>query len=133
MKIALIRRMNLDRRRTSLFLLCAVVLLGAGFAWGYGTAYGRFYSSDAVLDRELVHLDFDSRVLHHINAGQRVECRRDLVTQLQRESTFLRGLLESASADARNDANRKLQQAEGAINGQPVADGGATQAATAKQ
>ena len=122
--------MSFDRRQTSLFVLCAVVLLGTGFAWGYGNAYNRFYSPDASVDRELVQLDFDRRVLHYVNLGQRTECRRDLVTQMQRQMTFLRGLLGSASADTRLDAARKLQQAEGAINNQPLGGGGLARTGT---
>lgn len=118
--------MNLDRRRTLLFLLCAVVLLGTGFTWRYGQAYNRFYSSDAVLERELIPLDFDTRVLHYVNAGQQAKCRQSLAAQLRREIIFLRGCLESASADARSDADPRLQRAEDAIKGQTPADGRST-------
>ena len=124
--------MNLIRRQTLLFLACAVVLLGAGFAWGYSNAYTRFYSPEATVDRELVRLDFDSRVLHYVNAGQRVQCRRDLVAQLRQQITFIRGMLNESSPEERSDSNRKLQEAERAIAGQPLnSDAPAPEKATA--
>ena len=131
MKVAPSICMKPDHYRILLFLLCAVVLLGAGFAWGYGNAYGRFYSPDATLDRELVQLDFDSRVLHYVNVGQRAECRRDLVTQMQHQIAFLRGMLSSASAEARSSADHDLQQAEAVIKGQTLGEDGVARAGEA--
>ena len=101
-------------------MLCAVVLLGAGFAWGYSNAYARFYSPEATVDRELVRLDFDSRMLHYVNTGQRSQCRRDLVAQLSQQIVFIRGVLNASSADTQSDATRKLREAELAIAGQPT-------------
>ncbi len=112
--------MDPARRRTLLFLLSAVVLLATGYAWGSTTAYNRFYSPDASLDRELVHLDFNNRVLHYVNVGQRDACRRELVTQLTQEVAYVKALQSGASTDARTDADRKLRRAERVIAGQPL-------------
>ena len=61
MKVALYRgNMNPARRRTILFLICAVVLLGAGFASGYIYSYNGFYSPEAQLDHELLEMNFNT-------------------------------------------------------------------------
>ena len=130
-KLPLLQSMNHPRRRVVLFLLCAVVLLGAGFAWGYANAYDHFYSPDATLDRELSRLDLNSRMLHYVNAGKPAECRRVLVTQLREQIPFVRGMVKVASPEAQADANEKLKQAELAINGQPSGTGTVAGAATA--
>lgn len=110
--------MTVERRRTFLFLLCAAVLLAAGYAWGYARAYDGFYSPDASIDRELLSMEFNGRVLHHVNAGQPKECSRELVTQLRRQMIYIGTLVKAASPDARQQGEAAIQQAERAIAGQ---------------
>lgn len=108
------------RRRTLLFLLCTAVLLAGGYAWGYSKAYDSFYSPDASLDRELAGMNFNSRLLHHVNAGQAQECRRELTVQLQRQRAYVGNFLITASPEARKDAEAGLRQAEQVIAGQSL-------------
>ena len=75
--------MSPARRRTILFLICAVVLLGAGFASGYIYSYNGFYSPEAQLDHELVEMNFNTRQLFYANAGRRTDVQRELVKQLR--------------------------------------------------
>lgn len=113
--------MNSAPRRILLFLACAIILLAAGYLWGASRAYDQFYSPEALLDRELVHLDFNTRVLHYVNQSQPAECRRKLVTRLRQQMIYVGSFLAAAPADARADAARKLQQAQAAVAGQPPA------------
>ena len=77
------------RRAAFRFILSTTLLLGAGYAAGYAHAYGRFYSPEALLDRELLHMDFNSRLLHYTLLGQPAACRRELVRRLQGEVAFV--------------------------------------------
>ncbi len=113
--------MNPARRRTILFILCAIVLLAAGYAWGYSRAYNGFYAPDAVLERETLHFNFNARVLHYTNLAQRAESQRELVTRLRQQSVYITGLLPALSPAARAEARHELQQAERVIAGQPLA------------
>lgn len=114
--------MNSAPHRTLLFCACAVVLLAAGFAWGSSRAYDQFYSPEASLDRELVHLDFNSRVLHYANQGQPADCRRELVARMQQQIVFVNRFLPDAPIIARQDAETRLQRARQMIVGSsPVA------------
>lgn len=113
--------MNSAPRRLLLFLACAVVLLAAGYLWGASREHDKFYSPEALLDRELVNLDFNSRVLYHINQGHPAECRRELVTQIKRQMVYLGSFLADTPTDVRNDAMRKLQRAQAAIADQTAA------------
>lgn len=116
--------MNDPRRRVLLFLLCAVVLLGAGYASGYSRAYDAFYSPDASLDRELVHLDFNTRVLYYVNQQDGVECRRELLAQLRQQMTYVAGLLNASSPVTREFGSRKLRAAERVVAGQSIKEEG---------
>ena len=78
------------RRHKLLFVLGTAGVLAAGYAAGYANAYGRFYSPEALLDRELVHMDFNSRLLHYTNLGRQADCRRELVQRLRGEVAFVR-------------------------------------------
>ena len=122
MKVApLNREMNPDRRRTVLFLLCAVVLLAAGFVCGYIYSFDGFYSPEAQLDRELVEMNFNIRQLYYTNQGQRDDCRRELVKQLEGQVVFVTKLLASCpQTPTRASAMTDLRQAQNVIAGQPM-------------
>ncbi len=110
------------RRRVLLFLLCAVVLLAAGYAAGYSHAYGRFYSPEAMLDRELLHMDFNSRLLHYSILGQQADCRRELVRRLQGEVTFVGEQIEDGlTPDSRTNAQTSVDHARTVMSGHPLA------------
>ena len=114
--------MTPDRRRVLLFLLCAVVLLGGGYAAGYASAYGRFYSPEALLDRELLHMDFNSRLLHYSLLGRQADCRRELVRQLQGEVTFVGEQIEDGlQPGSLVDAQTSIQHARSVMSGHPMA------------
>ena len=120
-KLHLEKTMRSRGHRILVFLLCAVVLLGAGFAAGYANAYGRFYSPEALLDRELVHMDFNSRLLHYTLLGQQVDCRRELVRRLQGEVTFVGGQLgDPLAPDLRADVEASMERARTVMDGHPL-------------
>ena len=115
--------MNPARRRTILFLICAVVLLGAGFASGYIYSYNGFYSPEAQLDHELIEMDFNSRQLFYANAGRRTDVQRELVRQLQGQVAFVNKLLLACSdTRSRTSARTSVKQAQDVLNGQPIAN-----------
>lgn len=109
------------RRQTVLFLLCAIVLLGAGFACGYIYSFNGFYSTEAQLDHELVEMDFNSRQLFYANVGRRSDCQRELVKQLTGQVAFVNKLL-AATPDTKNrkEAQISVQQALGVMRGEPI-------------
>ena len=109
------------RRQTVLFLLCAAVLLAAGFACGYIYSFDGFYSTEAQLDHEIVEMDFNSRQLFYSNAGRRADCQRELVKQLTGQVAFVNKLLAS-TPDTKNHkaAQISVQQAESVIRGEPI-------------
>ena len=110
------------RRRTSLFCVCAVALLGTGYAAGYAGAYGRFYSPAALLDRELLHMDFNSRLLHYTILGRQNDCRRELVRRLQGEVAFVGAQIDGGLApDVRADARTSVEHARTVMAGRPLA------------
>ena len=113
--------MSLARRQTVLFLICAAVLLGAGFACGYIYSFNGFYSPDAQLDHELVEMDFNTRQLYYANQGRRADCQRELVKQLRGQMLFVNKMLASApETKNRVNAQASVQQAQSAIDGQPI-------------
>ncbi len=115
--------MTTARRRVLLFLLCAAVLLGAGYAVGYANAYGRFYSPEALLDRELLHMDFNSRLLHYTILGRQADCRRELVGRLQGEVTFVSEQIDGGLApDSQASARVSIEHARTVMSGQPLAE-----------
>ena len=117
--------MNPRRRQTVLFLLCAVVLLGAGFGSGYVYAFNGFYSPETQLDRELSEMNFNSRVLHYTNLGQRADCQRELVRRLQGQVVFVNRMLASGTGlETGATARSSVQQAQNVIGGRPIGQGG---------
>lgn len=124
METALSGGMLSARRRVLLFLLCAVVLLGAGYAAGYANAYGRFYSPEALLDRELLHLDFNTRLLHYSLLGRQTDCRRELVRRLQGEVTFVGEQMgDGLGPGSQAIARVSLERARTVMSGQTLAPG----------
>ena len=114
--------MNPARRRTLLFLICAVVLLGAGFASGYIYSYNGFYSPEAQLDHELLEMNFNTRQLFYANAGRRVDVQRELVKQLQGQVAFVNKLLMACpDTESRASARISVKQAQDVLRGQPIA------------
>ena len=109
------------RRRTLLFCLSALVLLGAGYAAGYAKAYGQFYSPEALLDRELLHMDFNSRLLHYTLLGQGSDCRRELVHRLQGEVTFVDEQIDGGLApELQANARISVEHARTVMDGHPL-------------
>ena len=116
--------MNPERRRTLLFLICAVVLLGAGFTSGYIYSYNGFYSPEAQLDHELLEMNFNTRQLFYANTGRRNDVQRELVTQLRGQVAFVNKLLTACPETAgRASAQTSVKQAQDVLGGQPIASG----------
>lgn len=114
--------MSPARRQTVLFLICAVVLLTAGFACGYIYSFNGFYSPESQLDHELIEMDFNSRQLYYANQGRRTDCQRELVRQLRGQVAFVNKLLASApETKNRLNAQISVRQAQSVIDGQPIA------------
>ncbi len=113
--------MSPARRRTLLFIVCAIVLLGAGYTAGYANAYGRFYSPEALLDRELLHMDFNSRLLHYTLLGRQVDCRRELVRRLQGEVALVDQQLGGGlTPDFQASVRKSVENARTVMAGHPL-------------
>ena len=113
--------MKFARRETWLFLLSAVVLLVGGYAAGYARAYDRFYSPEELLDRELIHMDFNSRLLHYTNLGHPADCRRELVRRLQGEVTFVGEQLDGElPPDVQASVRVSMEHARTVMDGHPL-------------
>jgi hypothetical protein len=117
MKAAPVAGMVLRRQQTCLFLVCAVVLLGAGYGWGYANTYTQYYSLASVMDRETLDLDFNSRLLHFADANQPAAVRARLYQRLAEQVHYIDQIL--ASADDPNltrDAAASLARARAALD-----------------
>ena len=116
--------MHAARRRTFLFLLCAAVLLAAGYGWGYSTAHDHFYAPEALLDSELVSLDFNNRLMHFANLNQAAECRRELLTRLGEQIARVESLApDCQDLGSRRQAEKSVQNARLVMSGQPLMAG----------
>ncbi len=109
------------RKRILLFLVCATVLLAAGYGWGYSNAHDQFYAPESLLENELVSLDFNNRLLHYANLNQLAEARRELLTRLHEQIAFV----ESVTPDchdpgSRHQAEQSVLNARQVVNGQPL-------------
>ncbi len=114
--------MNPARRRTILFMICAAVLLGAGFASGYIYSYNGFYSPEAQLDHELLEMNFNSRQLFYANTGRRADVQRELVKQLRGQVAFVSKLLMACpETQDRANAQTSVKQAQDVLSGLPIA------------
>ena len=109
--------MALARRQTLLFVLCACVLLAAGYAWGYAKAYTEYYSLSELMDRETLDLEFNSRLLHYADIHQPETVRRKLYQRLSEQVRYVGEII--ASSKYRNmapDAAASLQHAREALS-----------------
>ena len=112
------------RKRTILFLICAAVLLAAGYGWGYSSAHDRFYAPEALLDDELVSLDFNNRLMHYANLNQAAECRRELLTRLGEQIARVESLTpDCQDLSSRREAEKSVANARLVMTGQPLVAG----------
>ena len=108
--------MVLRRQQLYLFLLCAVVLLGAGYGWGYANTYTQYYSLASVMDRETLDLDFNSRLLHFADANQPAQVHARLSRRLAEQVRYIDQILASADdRDMTGDAAASLARARAAL------------------
>ena len=118
--------MHSARKRIGLFLICAAVLLAAGYGWGYSTAHDRFYAPEALLDNELVSMDFNNRLMHYANLNQAAECRRELLTRLREQIARVESLApDCQDLSSRREAEKSAQNARLVMSGQPLVAGAA--------
>ena len=116
--------MSLRWQQMCLFLLCAAVLLGAGYGWGYASTYTQYYSLGSVMDRETLDLDFNSRLLHFATINQPAEVRARLYQRLVEQVLYIDQILASANdREMTRDAAGSLARARAALSqpGPPVA------------
>ncbi len=119
MKAALSKPMSPARKRTVLFLICAAVLLAAGWAWGYSMAYDRLYSASTILDRETVDLRFYSQLLHYVDAGDQQREREAIHRRLSQTSAYVNAVI--ATSETRKlspDAAESIAEARAALGAQ---------------
>ena len=116
--------MHSARKRLSLFLVCAAVLLAAGYAWGYANAHDRFYAPESLLDNELVSLNFNNRLLHYVNLNQSAECRRELIGRLREQMAFVSAVApDCQDTGSRHEAEKSLGDARQVMDGRPLVAG----------
>ena len=116
--------MHSARKRILLFLICAAVLLATGYAWGYANAHDRFYAPEALLDNELVSLNFNNRLLHYVNLNQAAECRRELMGRLREQTAFVNSVApDCRDAGSRREAEKSLGDARQVMAGRPLVAG----------
>ena len=116
--------MHSARKRVSLFLVCAAVLLAVGYGWGYSSAQNRFYAPESLLGSELVSLDFNNRLLHYANLNQSAECRRELLTRLHEQIAFVESVApECQDPGSRHVAEKSVENARLVMSGQPLVAG----------
>ncbi len=122
------------RKRLLLFLACTVVLLGAGYGWGYSNAHDQFYAPESLLENELASLDFNNRLLHYANASRPDEVRRELLTRLQEQITFVESLApDCRDPGSRREAEKSVRNARQVMDGQSLVAGASTTAAGARR
>ena len=116
--------MHSARKRIGLFLICAAVLLAAGYGWGYSTAHDHFYAPEALLENQLESMDFNNRLMHYANLNQAAECRRELLTRLQEQITYVQSVApDCQDLSSRRDAEKHVQDARLVMSGQPLVAG----------
>jgi hypothetical protein len=108
--------MALRRKQVWLFLLCTAVLLSAGYGWGYASAYTGFYSASSLMDREVLDLEFNSRLLHFANSNQPERVRARLLDRVSEQVRYVNQIIGSSDDPAvvRNAA-ASLEQAREAL------------------
>ena len=119
-------------KRTVLFLICAALLLAAGYGWGYSNAHDRFYAPESLLANELVDLDFNNRLMHYANLNRTADCRRELLARLNEQITYVQTVMpDCQDAGSRHEAEKSVQNARQVIDGQSMAARESTATATA--
>ena len=109
------------RKRLLLFLACAVVLLGAGYGWGYSNAHDEFYAPESLLQNELISLDFNNRQLHYANLNLPAESRRELLARLREEIAFVNSIApQCRDAGSRREAEKSVGNAKQVMDGHPL-------------
>ncbi len=116
MEVALGRRMTLRQRQTCLFLVCAVVLLAAGYGWGEAYAYTRYYSPGSLLDRETLDLQFNTRLLRYADTHQPDRVRSRLCARLTEQVRYIDQVIASSGDQSvARSAAASLEQARAAL------------------
>jgi hypothetical protein len=119
MKAAPPNAMSPARKRTVLFLICAAVLLAAGWAWGYSMAFDRFYGPSALLDRETVDLRFYSQLLHYADAGDQQREREAILRRFNQTSAYMNAVIATAEKrELSHEAAESIAQARAALKPQ---------------
>ena len=104
-------------RQIWLFLLCAAVLLSAGYGAGYASAYTQFYSVSSVVDRETLDLEFNSRLLRFADANQPEAVRARLFQRLSGQVRYVDQIMASSDdPDAARNAAMSLEHARVALS-----------------
>jgi hypothetical protein len=109
--------MTVRRKQLLLFLLCALVLTSGGYGWGYATTFTEFYSLSAVMDRETLDLEFNSRLLHYMNSNQSALLRARLSQRLTEQIRYIDRILDtSAHKQLTNSAAASLSRARAVLS-----------------
>ncbi len=107
------------RRQTFLFVLCAAVLLAAGYTWGYTRAFTQYYCLSELMDRETLDLEFNSRLLHYADLHQLETVRAKLFTRLSEEVHYVNEIIASSKDRTMEpEAAASLQHARAALSPQ---------------
>lgn len=119
MKAALFPGMSPARKRTVLFLICAAVLLAAGWAWGYSMAFDRLNGVSALLDRETVDLRFYNQLLHYADAGDQQKESAAIRRRLSQTAAYVSTVIAtSESRKLSPDAAESISEARAALSPQ---------------
>jgi hypothetical protein len=109
--------MNVRRKQMLLFLLCALVLTAGGYGWGYASTFTQFYSLSAVMDRETLDLEFNSRMLHYLNSNQSQLLRARLSQRLSEQVHYIERILDtSVQKQLTHNAAASLQRARAVLS-----------------
>ncbi len=99
------------RRQTVLFVVCAAVLLAAGFAWGYAHAMTQLNAPQVLLQREIIDLDFNTRLLQRFVAKQPVILKDTLENRLNQQAVLVGQLAAACPPGAdRAEAQQALDR-----------------------
>jgi hypothetical protein len=108
--------MTVRRKQLLLFLLCALVLTAGGYGWGYADTFTQFYSLSAVMDRETLDLEFNSRMLHYLNSNQSQLLRARLSQRLAEQVRYVDRILDtSVHKQLTDNAAASLQRARAVL------------------
>jgi hypothetical protein len=125
--------MTLRRQQLLLFILCAAVLLAAGYGWGYAGAYARTNSASALLDQETLDLDFNGRLLHFADANEPEKVHVRLCQRLSQELQYAdRIIADSDDQSIARDTAASLARARAVLAEPTKPPISATQAAASR-